>query len=336
MASDALTLESSPTAPRLIHQNASERPSILGTFNDGGRDREAGQVPRSASYTYLPQVLDQSFPTAAASNPVTKRTFSEEVLTAHNNKHDGGPLRNGKLGSNPSRTNPTADEKVLRHRSAASHDNPKITISKFTLSSDGEGDNTSYEQKTAKEPPKREGRLQYKSRSFSGSLSNLAKKSWVSPSRSPSPNNREGEDSSKDDTYSTARSSVSSSSPRKSMLLRRNTDKSAKEGLTEVPRPVSRKSTLLSNKTKRSLSVFQKGPARDGSTFSRISAPAIPKSFSTDRLPSLVNSHSSSEKIPPVPRSLSSDRLQNTNHELPRKKDELWNVFRSLEGEYQK
>ncbi|KAI9714093.1 MAG: hypothetical protein M1812_006540 [Candelaria pacifica] len=335
MASAESSLDSSPTFPNLIHNDPSQLPSTSGTYDVSGRERKAVQVPRSASYTYLPKVANQSSTTATATDSAIKRTFSEEILNPHPNGHDGDPSCGGTPVPSPSEENRTASERVMRHTPAASRENPKITISKFTLSTDVEVDHISYEPRTAKEPV-REGRLQSKSRNFSGSLSNLAKKSWVSPSRSPSPNYQEGDDSSKDDTDSTARSSVSSSSPRKSLLLRRNTDKPSKNDATEVSNPISRRGTLLSKKPKRPLSAFLKasgpnGPAPDGAP-----APVIPKSFSTDRLPSLVRFHPSSEKIPPVPRSLSSDRLQSVGVEVPRKKDELWHVFRGLEGEYQK
>ncbi|KAI9778905.1 MAG: hypothetical protein M1835_004817 [Candelina submexicana] len=335
MASGAPILESPPTSPRLIHQNASQLPITSSTYNDSGRESKAVQVPRSASYTYLPQVAIQSSITAAATDPAIKRTFSEEVLTAHLDGHDGDPRYNGTPDPSQNRKNPTAKERLMRRKPAASRENPEITISEFTLSRDAEVGNISYELKTAKEPI-REGRLQDKSRNLPGSLSSLAKQPWVSSSRSPSPNNGEGDDSSKEGTDSTARSSVSSSSPKKSLLLRRNTDKPTKKDSTEVPKKISRKGTLLSKKAKRPLSTYLKGPALNGPASDVESAPAIPKSFSTDRLPSLLGFHTSSEQIPPVPRSLSSDRSQTAGLELPRKKDELWNVFRGLEGEYQK
>ncbi|KAK8238346.1 hypothetical protein HDK90DRAFT_502766 [Phyllosticta capitalensis] len=50
-------------------------------------------------------------------------------------------------------------------------------------------------------------------------------------------------------------------------------------------------------------------------------------SFSTDRLPSLLRSPPSSESIPP---------LKTFSLDTPKKKDELWGQFRSLDGDFQK
>lgn len=329
MASGASILNSPPDLLYPRHENKSRPSSTSGVYSDDARELQAAHLPRSASYTYFPHVQDVS---ATSNNSTIKRTFSDQVLTAHVNEQD---KLNSKEDNNSSRPRPTVRDKLPRDASAAPRDRPRITISKFTLPSEQEGDEISYEPNKAKEST-REGRLSGKSRNFPGSLSSFARKSWVSPSRSPSPSTREGDDSSGCDTDSTARSSLSSSSPRKSLLLRRNTDKSTKGGLYETPNPVSRKGTLLSRKTKKPLSIPIRNSEPSGSPSHGDSVQTLPKSFSTDRLPSLIKLYPSSEKAPPVHRSLSSDRLQNTGLNLPRKKDELWNIFRGLEGDYHK
>ena len=65
----------------------------------------------------------------------------------------------------------------------------------------------------------------------------------------------------------------------------------------------------------------------------------MPKSFSTDQLPLYPQSNSPltpTERVPPLPRNTSTDKLGNKIKTEPRKKDELWNVFRTLEGELRK
>lgn len=67
--------------------------------------------------------------------------------------------------------------------------------------------------------------------------------------------------------------------------------------------------------------------------------PSVPKSFSTEQLPLYPHSDSPlspSERVPPLPRNISTDKLGNKIKTEPRKKDELWTVFRTLEGELRK
>lgn len=67
--------------------------------------------------------------------------------------------------------------------------------------------------------------------------------------------------------------------------------------------------------------------------------PSVPKSFSTEQLPLYPHSDSPlspTNVIPPLPRNISTDKLGNKVKTEPRKKDELWTVFRTLEGELRK
>jgi hypothetical protein len=64
------------------------------------------------------------------------------------------------------------------------------------------------------------------------------------------------------------------------------------------------------------------------------SVPQIPKSFSTDKLPSFAQPPSTPTH-PPLPRNISTEKLKGGRTE-PRKKDELWTVFRTLEGDLRK
>jgi hypothetical protein len=62
--------------------------------------------------------------------------------------------------------------------------------------------------------------------------------------------------------------------------------------------------------------------------------PSLPKSFSTDRLPSFKAPTSAAERVPSLARMMSSDKLGKSD--FARKKDELWSVFRALDGDSQK
>lgn len=110
-------------------------------------------------------------------------------------------------------------------------------------------------------------------------------------------------------------------------------------------RPVTRRSTLLRRKTRPISQLFQNGKESMASTEAEIpdvpaipKLPILPKSFSTERLPTFRSQTSQgNDRAAPMPRLLSSERVPSAGMGIPtRKKDELWSVFRNLEGEYAK
>lgn len=118
-----------------------------------------------------------------------------------------------------------------------------------------------------------------------------------------------------------------------------STEKHGKE------RTVSRRSTLLRRKTRPISQLFQNGKESLAFTEAEIPAvpaipkvPVLPKSFSTDRLPTFrPHTPQGNDRAAPMPRLLSSERVPSTGIAVPiRKKDELWSVFRNLDGEYAK
>ncbi|EMC92722.1 hypothetical protein BAUCODRAFT_76971 [Baudoinia panamericana UAMH 10762] len=65
--------------------------------------------------------------------------------------------------------------------------------------------------------------------------------------------------------------------------------------------------------------------------------PSLPKSFSTDKLPTYRSNTPQPGRAAPMPRMLSADRIPTTGLTIPiRKRDELWSVFRALDGDYTK
>lgn len=66
--------------------------------------------------------------------------------------------------------------------------------------------------------------------------------------------------------------------------------------------------------------------------------PSMPKSFSTEQLPHYPQNQtpvSPTHVVPPLPRNPSAEKLKGVKTE-PRKKDELWNAFRSLDADLRK
>lgn len=100
---------------------------------------------------------------------------------------------------------------------------------------------------------------------------------------------------------------------RSGTLLRRKSVKPAKPNETSEP-PV-----------RASMEATKSAPA----------VPSLPKSFSTDRLPYASQIHN--DRSIPVPRIASGEKMASLGAlSLPRKRDELWSIFRSLDGDYTK
>ena len=277
-------------------------------------------IPRSASHPHLPSIQTTKQPPLSAPNGI-RRTFSETILT---NLENG--VRRQPSSASESNTILGGGEidGILRPKSGRHGHTPKFAVSRFAVTEKTEKD-------TLTDPPKsiiRKGKSSREApaRSVSGSLSTFARKSWINSSRSQSP------------------------SPTRECL----TDKFASEGVPPVPtlstdpedlktngkvlderKSLRRRNTLSGKKSKRPLSALlgKTTPLIDNDN---PTVPSIPKSFSTDRLPSYMQHQSSPERLPIVPRSKSSERFQGHGLDIPRKKDELWSTFRTLDGEYQK
>ncbi|KAK5107857.1 hypothetical protein LTR62_000617 [Meristemomyces frigidus] len=134
---------------------------------------------------------------------------------------------------------------------------------------------------------------------------------------------------------------VTSNSPRT-----KEVSATAAEAKADQPRPLSRRSTLLRRKSTRTGNgIFgsKKENVEDAAVPASNDAPPVPrvptlpKSFSTDRLPTFRNHSLQVDRAAPVPRLLSAERVPSGGLSMPmRRRDELWNVFRGLDGDYTK
>lgn len=143
---------------------------------------------------------------------------------------------------------------------------------------------------------------------------------------------------------------------RRMSILRNNSDRKETESLpAEDPAGKSpKKSTVLTKRPRKPSDAYIK-PVKAEELPPIPAVPEIPKSpnlpkspsmpaspvlgqsFSTDRLPTLMRSPPSQESvIPPLPRTVNQEKLKTFSLETPKKKDELWGQFRSLDGDYQK
>ncbi|KAL1968364.1 hypothetical protein VTN77DRAFT_1893 [Rasamsonia byssochlamydoides] len=178
-----------------------------------------------------------------------------------------------------------------------------------------------------------------RARSVSGRIANLARKTWMSSSsRSPSPAPKESPKESPKETPKEApkqtqrRASRSREQSPKRRVSAPSAESSPPKGdpedaKTAAPAEPTRRKSVLS---KRPLSAFV---SRSKPEEPLLSPPSdsLRSKTSFEKLKSL---HVSTPVLPPLPRSTASSLSSSV--ELPRKKDELWSVFRGLEADYQK
>ncbi|PIA97811.1 UPF0592 membrane protein [Cercospora beticola] len=152
---------------------------------------------------------------------------------------------------------------------------------------------------------------------------------------------------------------VADTGRRKSFQLRKKTSKSTKEsrakkerqdslssgdekGETKPGETVARRGTLLRKKAARTSGLTQAtndGRQQENLPPSLAKAPAVPqlpKSFSTDRLPSAFTASMKGERTSPLPKTVSSEKHHMSPLSSNKKKDELWTQFRALDADFSK
>lgn len=285
--------------------------------------------PKSASYTYLPNAKDSAYGSVGSLPNTIKGSLSDdELVTPLDSADVSPPDSSGWTTPTEGQQTPTD---VVNALVVELQKSPKFKVSSRSVP-ETEDDNGGgqYMQMRGREgsighpstalPPK--ARLH--EASFARRLS---RRIAQVPSRSPSPKKR----------YSPVQSHepVSNGGPtlpaaiienRKSVLKKPEGDKKV-EQITSSQKKPERRSTILRRRSTKSGS-RSKPPAQLPSV--------LPKSFSTDRLPSLAETQH--DDMPsPMPRMVSGERTTSFGSlALPRKRDELWGVFRSLEADYAK
>ncbi len=299
------------------------------------------QLPRSASYTYIPSVVRRGSSDAqqlAVQSRHASRQGNGSLTGMEDAKDDGVENGNGHAGGRP----PAATEGKLQRKKTGSKirkSRPRSPTEVVSPRQSRESLSQAYLARAdgkikapqehvrqsglprvngSVDPPAREQRLPSESSSSS------------SPSRrtSSSGMSHSTEVSTPLDGPSAIIEPTSSGPPSPPEL-----SVSPPQQATPRSRRVSMRQSLLGRKGGRPLSsIFKSGdgdPNRSQDALAQVSQ----KSMSTDKLPVLMRS-SPSTKIPPLPRAISSDSLRSLGRAGPRKKDELWNVFRTLDSDF--
>jgi len=274
------------------------------------RPPPAAQLTKAASYTYFPRVKDLEH---AAPVVELKGTISEEELQHGAN---GGRPSESSGGSSPSSEEAPESEAVqmpeLRPQNNARRS------SRFRPFS------SKSREPSAERKPERGRKEAVKQADSPGgspvrSLTKLRRKSWVvtqdQQQKASSPSREKKEDRRKSVDVNKRKNLAKISIPE---------DAEARDTTPELHHALPH-----SKKNKRLSSLFNATNAPP--------VPAIPQSFSTDQLP--LNTHAQSPlsptNVPPLPRNISHENFKGVKTE-PRKKDELWTVFRTLDADLRK
>ncbi|KAJ4349917.1 uncharacterized protein N0V89_008537 [Didymosphaeria variabile] len=281
------------------------------------RQPEKPQLPKAASYTYFPRVKDLDDPQLLE----LKGTISEEELRPGISPDESYTSSDG---SSPDEEGP--QERMPEMPQLRPSNSRRSSIFLPFSSKSREPSRERKTERTRSDSLKR-------SESSSGlspvrSLTRLRRKSFVG-SRSSSPTKESG--SPKKESESRKSSSSVEANKRKGLAVNASIPEESKLTREASDSPTMYKNRVLTKKNKRLSGFFTAS-----STESFLPpVPPLPKSFSTDKLPSYVRSPTSPTHIPPLPQSIAPDKLKGPKTE-PRKKDELWTVFRTLEADLRK
>ncbi|EME41551.1 hypothetical protein DOTSEDRAFT_73833 [Dothistroma septosporum NZE10] len=317
------------------------------------------ELPRAASYTLLPAVKDRQY---ANSDVVEIKAFP---LPEHPLKDDDEDTSQSDTSLPDSSRLSTPDEHVpsvpppQAHEIDAKLQKSPSASKRSSIESSIRQSCTSLESaRTVSTTATTPGSTRHRpsvisnksfSRRFSKHSFQISAPS--TPSRSPSPAKQEIA-AAAGSIVTIAEEATTTDGRRKSLLSRTLTSKSGKGSKDRKPSPqsgdeddtepsVKRRSTFLRKKSSRSrLSKVASYDVRALALAENAAPamPALPKSFSTDKLPNLRSSSPMSDRAAPLPRLVSSEKVHQPSplSGVTRKKDELWSVFRTLEGDFTK
>ncbi|PNS15914.1 UPF0592 membrane protein [Sphaceloma murrayae] len=288
------------------------------------------ELPKSASYTYLPTTKNTAY---SGSTPVIiKGDTSSEDLTAQLDSADVSPPDSSGWTTPSDEIRPTTD--VINDLSAELEKIPRISVGhvekrKSATSSGGSSQELEVDLEQSHRPP----------RSFA---SRLTRRMSSFGSRSPSPSKTENRPAVERADSASLTPTTSMASLKSRGMLRKRDSRSPTPQAPEAEKTDTMPAAVEEKKTKRRNTIL----GRKGSNTklnAGLAAPPtkifLPKSFSSDRLHSVTEATLEEVANTPLP----SPRILNTERNsslgslaLPRKRDELWSVFRQLDGDYAK
>lgn len=351
------------TPAALVGMKEKERPAI-----------STSELPRSASYTYMPNAVHRQ-KYVNTNILAIKGSFAEADLSTSDDAADGSPPDSSGWNT-PDEFDLKKSAEPAPDLAAELSRNPKIVVQKQSDEEGSKRDSAepraltdSHVVDSSVDPTTSTSSSSNAARPRAATGSSFAKKlnrrSWVpggsrSKSRSPSPTKQQpptpkSKSNDQNDAHESSRPSLAKFGSRRSILKRKDSTKPSKSKDTSNkasplaapsvdasperrPSPLRRKSISLRNKLANPSATLFRGKSSDDGLAPPVPevAQAFHKSFSTDRLPTQRTS-AQYDSGAPVPRLVSGERsFSGSPMSLSKKKDELWSVFRALDGDYAK
>jgi hypothetical protein len=287
------------------------------------------QLPRSASFNCLPALELQ-----VQSEKELHRVVSADIPPESVGENGASKKKEGKTGnrlSNDRQEERPKLERVGRRKSLVAR--PKSWIQRVKGSPERQSPYESQNTTTADAPPVppiSKSIRDNKTKTVSESFATFARKSWMTSSRSPSPNRIPGKEMDQDgQSAEEAKTSGNSApTPRRSLGLGPKLEKASSTKSSDTPpKPVKTGSTLMRMK-QRPQSVLM-----NFTTFA--SANSSTSSLPSSSMDTRSTPRTSTDKVPPIPKAPSAEKLQSLG-DAPKRRDELWSAFRSIENDFSK
>ena len=304
---------SSPNIPDLVHVDHRRQ-----------RTRPSEELPRSASFTFIPTLDNQYQPEKEVHGIVSA---SADVPADRTKEIQSGAGRDGKT---PNKLTKEERPKIERRRSLVAR--PKSWIQRVKGSSP-ERQNVHEPVETTQNdvPPVPAISTVFrdnKPKAGSGSFATFARKSWKSSSRAPSPSRSTGKD--KEDGGKLGTEVKLAGSPLSS-------SKSVEPSPDHQKAPAAKMTDSPPKPDLRRTSPFQKMKQRPQSVVMNLtnfkSANSSTSSVQRSSMDNKSTPRTSTDKVPPIPKTFSTEKLQNLGLDPSRRRDELWSAFRSLEND---
>ncbi|PQE28180.1 family UPF0592 protein [Rutstroemia sp. NJR-2017a WRK4] len=326
--------ESNPAFPR--SRSSPNIPDLITVDYKQSAIHTDSELPRSASFSTLPGIEssteyipegDLQRLSSAASTPALPLPPQEEPP-----KSRGLSTQDGKSGNKLTKEERPKLERVGRRKSLVAR--PKSWIQKVKGGSPERTPRAEQfipVQHDIPPVPQLTSASREKSKTVSGSFANFARKSWISSSasRSPSPSGRKlGKEIEHDGRSEGAKMAATLGTP----------TPRGSPGKVDQPSPSKDIETPTRPAPARKASTLQKIRQRPQSVLANFHTSLNSTNSSTSSLPaSSIDNRStprtSMDKVPPLP-NFSNEKLAYVD--TPKKRDELWSAFRSLENDYAK
>lgn len=316
--------DTNPLFPR--SHSSSDIPDLVNVNYVRPLTRQAEELPRSASFSSITALESPEYSTQKQLHHTVSAVTTPISPERH---HNAKSEIDGTEGVRVSREERPKLERVGRRKSLVAR--PKSWIQRVKGSPERHASPEPRNRTSSEIPPvpsiSRAPRD--KTKTVSESFATFARKSWISSSRSPSPSRNiekeRDEDGEHGDSLKLTASSVSSSSPRRSLLPPPKFEKlDYVKHSDSPPKQPSRAATTLNKIKSRPQSVLMNFTTFNSANSSTSS---LPRSSADNR----STPRTSIDKVPPIP---APEKLQ--VHEGPRRRDELWSAFRSLENDFSK